>query len=111
MMTISENTIALLGSRTSSTRNRALLHVGITDGNVDNAVALFNCKPDESFWAALSWPAAQFRRSLANGAKGYWDKYRVLYTFADNESEVEVDSVLTGGYEHGEVRGYGENLY
>lgn len=35
------------------------------------------------------------------------------YTFTDDESEneVEVGVVLTGGYEHGELRGYGENIY
>lgn len=71
MMTLSEKTIALFRSRSSSTRNRALLYVGITDGNHYNAVALVNYKPNESFRAALSRPATQFRRSLAIGAKGY----------------------------------------
>lgn len=32
----------LFRSRTSSTRNRAILYVGITDGSVDTAVALLN---------------------------------------------------------------------
>lgn len=37
----------------------------------------------------------------------------MLYTFTDNESEdeVEVGVALRGGHEHGEVRGYGENVY
>ena len=111
----SERAIALFLSRTSSTRNRALLYLGITDGNADNAVALFNSRTDESFRAALLRPAAQFRRPLANGAKGYEDKDGVIHleTFTDNESEDEVEVVgaLTGGYEQSEVRDYGENVH
>lgn len=37
-------------SRTSSTRNPALLYVGITDGNVDHTVAPFNCKMESMGW-------------------------------------------------------------
>ena len=113
MMPPSEEAIALFLSQTSSTRNRALLYIGITDGNVADAVALFNCKPDESFRAVLSRPAAQFRRPLANGANGYEDKHGVIHleTFTDNESEdeIEVLGALTRG--QSEVSDYGENLH
>lgn len=89
----SERAIALFLSQTSSTRNRALLYLTITDGNADHAVALFNSKPDESFRAALSRPAAQFRRPLANEARGYEDKYGVIHleTSTDNENEDEAE--------------------
>ncbi|MCJ1346899.1 hypothetical protein MMC31_005119 [Peltigera leucophlebia] len=115
MMVPSERAIALFLSQTSSTRNRALLYIGITDGNVDDAVALFNSKPDETFRAAISRPVAQFRRPLANGAKGYEDKYGVIHleTSTDDESEGgnEVVGALTGGYEQSEVRNSGENVH
>lgn len=76
---------------------------------------LVNCKPDESFRVALSWPATQFRLPLANRAKGYEERYGVIHleTFTDNESEdeLEVVSALTGGYEFGEVRNYDKNVH
>lgn len=39
---------------TSSIRNSALLYVGITDGNVDDAFVPFNCKLDHSFRGAFA---------------------------------------------------------
>lgn len=113
MMPPSERSIALFLSRTSSTRNRALLYLGITDGNLDDAVALFNCKPDESFRAALSRSAAPFRRPLANGAKGYEDKYGVIHlqknTDDEHEKEVELVGASKCAFDQGGFQEYGEN--
>lgn len=114
MMPPSERAIALFLSKVSSNRNRAILYLGITDSNVDDAVALFNSKPDASFRAAILQSAVQFRRPLANGAKGYEDKYGVIHleTSAEDETddEVEIFGGLTGGNEQIRMREYGENI-
>lgn len=113
-MTPSERAIAVFLSKTSSTRNRAILYLGITDGNVDDAVALFKSKPDESFRAALSRSAVQFRRPLANGAEGYEDKYGVIHletsTEDENDEEAEAGCTLTGGNKQSRIREHGENI-
>lgn len=115
MVPPSERDIALFLSQTSSTRNRALLYLGITNGNVDDAVSIFNRKPDESFRAAFLRPAGQFRRPLANGATGYEDKDGVLHleTFTEDESDDEVEGIgeLTGEYKQGDVRDCSKNFH
>lgn len=114
MIPPSENAIALFLSRTSSNRNRAILYLGISDGNVDDAVALFNSKPDESFSAALSRSAVQFRRPLANGARGYEDKYGVIHLETPsedgNDEDIEAVSDSTGAKEHIGIMEYGDNI-
>lgn len=110
----SDRAIDLFLSRVSSNRNRAILYLGITDSSVDDAVALFNSKPDASFRAAISRSAVQFRRPLANGAKGYEDKYGVIHletsTEDENDEEVEIVGGLTGGNEQIRMRENGENI-
>lgn len=110
----SERAIALFLSKVSSNRNRAILYLGITDSNVDDAVKVYNSKPDASFREAISRSAVQFHRPLANGAKGYEDKYGVIHleTSAEdgNDEEVEIFDGLAGGYEQIRMREYGENI-
>lgn len=101
MMSPSERAIALFLSRTSSNHNRAILYLGITDGNVDDAVALFNSKPDESFRVALSRSAIEFRRPLVNAAKGYEDKYGVIHLETSTEDEDD-EEVKVFGKEYGQ---------
>lgn len=76
---------------------------------------LVNCKPDESFRLAFSWPSTQFRLPLAKRAKRYEERYEVIHleTFTENESEDELEVVgaLTGGYKYGEIRKYGKNVH
>lgn len=96
IMSPSERAIALFLSQTSSTRNRAILYLTITDGNADEAVALFNSKPNESFRAALSRPAAQFRRPLANDAKGYEDKDGLIHLETSSDGEAEDEDAAEG---------------
>lgn len=110
----SDRAIALFLSKVSSNRNRAILYLGITDSNVDDAAALFNSKPDATFCAAISRLAVQFRRPLANGAKGYEDKYGVIHieTSAEDEDDedVEIFDGLTIGNEQIKTREFGENI-
>ena len=114
MISPSERAIAVFLSKTFSTRNRAILYLGITDGNVDDAVALFKSKPDESFRAALSRSAVQFRRPLAKEAEGYEDKYGVIHletsTEDGNDEEAEAGCTLTGGNKQSKIRENGENI-
>lgn len=108
----SDRAIALFLSKVSSNRNRAILYLGITDSNVDDAVALFNSKPDASFLAAFSRSAVQFRRPLANGAEGYEDKYGVIHletlTEDENDEEAEIVGGFTGGNEQIRMKEFGE---
>ena len=110
----SDRAIALFLSRVSSNRNRAILYLGITDSNVDDAVALFNSKPDASIRAAISRSTIQFRRPLANGAKGYEDKYGVIHIETSAEDEVDEDVEIFGGLTIGneqiKMRELGENI-
>lgn len=114
MMPPSDSAIDLFLSKVSSNRNRAILYLGITDSNVDHAVALFNSKPDASFRAAISRSAVQFRRPLANGAKGYEDKYGVIHLETSTEDEydedVEILGGLTSGNEQIRMRECGESI-
>lgn len=56
---------------------------------------LVNCKPDERFRLAFSWPSTQFRLPLAKRAKGYEGRLEVIHleTFTENESEDELEVV------------------
>lgn len=114
MMSPSERAIALFLSKVSSNRSRAILYLGMTDSNVDDAVALFNSKPDASFRAAISRSAVQFRRPLANGAKGYEDKYGIIHletsTEDENDEDIEIVGGLTGGNEQIRMKEFGENI-
>lgn len=113
-MSPSERAIALFLSKVSSNRSRAILYLGMTDSNVDDAVALFNSKPDASFRAAISRSAVQFRRPLANGAEGHEDKYGIIHletsTEDENDEDIEIVGGLIGGNEQIRMKEFGENI-
>lgn len=110
----SERAIALFLSQVSSNRNRAILYLGITDSNVDEAVALYNSKPDPCFLAAISRSGVQFRRPLANEEKGYEDKDGVIHleTSAEDEDDEEVKNFggLISRNKQIKMREFGENI-
>ena len=93
MLPPSEAAIARFLSETSSTRDRALLYLTITDGNADRAVAIFKRKPYEGVRTVHSRPASQFRRHLANDPIGYEDEDGVIHleTSTDDEGDDEGD--------------------
>ncbi|MCJ1349107.1 hypothetical protein MMC31_007343 [Peltigera leucophlebia] len=87
-MVPSERAIALFLSQTSSTRNRALLYIGITDGNVDDAVALFNSKPDETFRAAISRPY-EYPQTLRHTMRAHRLYVRLISQYEERDNREE----------------------